>query len=70
MKRNYRNAFNELKKAGAPVYVRDDIETFGLTSEEPNGYLWVNYYDGPRVWGSDTRPELDAILRKHRMFAE
>jgi hypothetical protein len=70
MKKNYRKAFNELKALGAPVYEREDIETFGITSEEPGGYLWVNYWDGPRVWGSDTSPELDAILRKHGMHAE
>ena len=70
MKQKFRKAFNELKALGAPVYEREDIETFGLTSEKPGGDLWVNYWDGPRVWGSDTSPELDAILRKHGMHAE
>jgi len=70
MKKNYRNAYNELKKAGAPVYTRDDLEGFGITSAELNSYEWVNYWEGYRVWGSDTSPKLDAILKKHGLFAE
>ena len=70
MKKNYRKAYNELKKAGAPVYTRSDIEGFGITSEEANSHLWVDYYDGYGIWGSDTNPQLNAILSKHGLYAE
>ena len=47
MKREYIKAFNELKKMGVPVYVRDDMNgRFQISAEEPESYLWVDYYDG------------------------
>jgi hypothetical protein len=70
MQRNYRNAYNELKRAGVPVYTREDIKGFGISGEEANSYLWVNYWEGYKLWGSDTNPELDQMLRKHGLFAE
>lgn len=70
MKKNYRNAFNELKKLGVPVFTRSDIDGFSISGEESNSYLWVNYWEGYRVWGSDTNPKLDSTLKKHGLFAE
>ena len=70
MKKNYRSAYNELKKLGAPVYTREDIEGFGITSEEVNSHEWVDYWNGYKFWGSDTSPKLDEILRKHGLFAQ
>lgn len=70
MKKNYRNAYNELKALGAPVFTRSDIEGFGITSEEANSHEWVNYYEGYRIWGNDTNPKLNAILEKHGLFAQ
>jgi hypothetical protein len=70
MQRNYRSAYNELKKAGVPVFTREDVKGFSISGEEVNSYQWVNYWEGYRVWGSDTNPELDQMLRKHGLFAE
>ena len=70
MKRNFRNAYNELVKAGVPVYTRSDIDSFGISGEEVNSSDWVNYWEGYRIWGSDTNPVLDEMLRKHGLFAE
>ena len=36
MKRDYRNAYNALKKLGVPVYVREDMDgRFQISAEEP-----------------------------------
>jgi hypothetical protein len=70
MQRNYRNAYNELKKAGVPVFERADTKGFSISGEEVNSDHWVSYYHGYKLWGSDTNPELDQMLRKHGLFAE
>ena len=63
MKKKFLNAYNELKNAGVPVYTREDIKGFGITSEEANSYKWVNYWEGYKFWGSDTNPVLDDALQ-------
>jgi len=45
MKRQFRLAFNALKKIGVPVYVRDDMDgRFGSSAEHPESYKWADYY--------------------------
>jgi len=70
MNKNYRNAYNELKKAGVPVYTREDIKGFGISGDEASSYKWVNYWEGYKFWGSDTNPVLDEMLRKHGLEAQ
>jgi hypothetical protein len=81
MERNYRLAFNALKKIGAPVYERSDIKNFqisaeGLSSSAYKGYnpdeLWADYYDGYRIpdWNFGINPRIDEVLNQYGLHAE
>ena len=74
MKRNHRLAFNALKKIGAPVYERSDIENFqisaeGLRSDAYKGYnpdeAWASYWDSCYI-----NPLIEAILKRYGLHAE
>jgi hypothetical protein len=74
MKRNHRLAFNALKKIGAPVYERCDIENFqisaeGLGSGAYRGYkpdeAWASYWDS--CWIS---PMIEEVLSRYGLHAE
>ena len=71
MKRPYTQAFNELKKLGAPVYEHpDDNGNFSLDAEVPEADHWASYYAGGPTWVFGVSPRLEAILRRHNLFAE
>jgi hypothetical protein len=72
MKANFRKAFNELKKMGVPVYEREDMNgRFQISAEEPDSYLWANYYAYNRDgWDFGVNPTVDRVLKKHGLFSE
>lgn len=71
MKRIYVKAFNELKKMGVPVYVRDDMDgRFQISAEDEQSYKWADYYESPSSWAFGVNPKLDAVLSKHGLFSE
>jgi hypothetical protein len=45
MKREFRYAYEALKKLGVPVYVRDDMDgRFQISAEESESDQWCDYY--------------------------
>lgn len=71
MKRQYRYAYNALKKLGVPVYVRDDMDgRFQISAEEPNSYQWLDYYDGHMLWDFGVNPKIDEVLAKYGLHSE
>lgn len=72
MKRQFRNAFNALKKLGVPVYVRDDMGgRFQISAEEPESYKWADYYAYARAgWDFGVNPLIDQVLKKYGLFSE
>lgn len=72
MKRIYIKAYNELKKMGVPVYVRDDMDgRFQISAEHPDSYKWCDYYDNARRgWSFGVNMDVDDVLRKHGLFCE
>ena len=77
MKRNHRLAFNALKKIGAPVYQRSDIENFQISAEGIAGdydrdTLWADYYSGMSIpdWDFGINPKITKILDKYGLHAE
>jgi len=77
MTRNHRLAFNALKKIGAPVYQRSDIENFqisaeGIAGEYDRDTLWADYYEGYRIpdWDFGINPKITEILSKYGLHAE
>lgn len=72
MKQQYRLAFNALKKLGVPVYERADMNgRFGISAEEPESYLWADYYADARAdWNFGVNPKIDEMLRKYKLYAE
>ena len=77
MKRNHRLAFNALKKIGAPVYERSDIENFQISAEGIYDYydrdtVWADYYDCYRIldWEFGINPLITNTLRRYGLHAE
>jgi hypothetical protein len=72
MKRNHRLAFNALKKIGAPVYERSDIENFQISAESNSDYIWADYYDGDYLDGYEfgVSPRIINTLAKYGLHAE
>ena len=71
MKRNFRTAFNRLKKLGVPVCERDDMEgRFQISAEDPESYKWCNYYESPPSWIFGVNPQLEGNLGKCGLFSE
>ena len=76
MKANARRAYNALKKAGAPVFIRDDGPNsahFHVSGEEGGkSENWVDYWNEAAArWGGDTvNPKLTEILAEHGLFGE
>lgn len=71
MKRNFRTAFNRLKKLGVPVYERDDMEgRFQISAEDPESHKWCNYYEGPASWIFGVNPQVEGNLGKCGLFSE
>lgn len=78
MTRNHRLAFNALKKLGAPVYERVDIENFQISAErnfdpEYGNTLWADYYEGYTLgddWEFGVNPLITKTLSKYGLHAE
>ena len=72
MKRDFRNAYNALKKMGVPVYVREDMDgRFQISAEEPESYQWADYYAYARAdWDFGVNPKIDALLGKYNLHSE
>ena len=72
MKRIYTKAFNQLKKLGCPVFERSDYDGFYISAEEPDSYLWCDFYAyANNIWkGETTCPKLEDILSKCGLFCE
>ena len=76
MQRNYRTAFNALKKMGAPVIEGgyDGEDTFRISAEDNVSYTWADYYqmtdgDGTGyLMGVSNR--INNILDKNGLYAE
>lgn len=72
MKQAYIKAFNELKSAGAPVFVNEDndrLGNFSLSAEENDDELWADFYcQEYGVFGVSMRVE--RILTSHGLFCE
>jgi len=71
MKRNYRTAFNALKKMGVPVFIhRDDEKRFDISAEEINSSDWVSYWELPKGWDCGVHPKIEEVLSKLGLHAE
>jgi hypothetical protein len=73
MKKQYRLAFNALKKLGVPVYERDDMNgRFQISAEEPDSYKWCDYYSGDHNegWCFGVNPVIDKVLAKYDLHSE
>ena len=72
MTRNHRLAFNALKKIGAPVYERCDIENFQISAESNSDYIWADYYEGDYLDGYEfgVSPKITKTLAKYGLHAE
>lgn len=72
MKRQFRLAYNALKKIGVPVYVRDDMDgRFQINAEHPESYKWANYYAHNRKdWAFGVNPAVDQTLKKYGLYSE
>ena len=71
MKRNQRTAYNALKKMGVPVFIHRDAEnTFDISAEDLESYLWVNYWESPSTWIFGVHPTIDKILHDKKLFCE
>jgi hypothetical protein len=73
MKRNFRTAFNRLKKLGVPVReYRDEQPNFWISAEEDTSSLWCDYFDGYRIpdWEFGVNPAITTTLRELGLFAE
>lgn len=73
MKRVYIKAYNELKKMGVPVYVREDMDgRFQISGEDSESYKWADYYEGDyhADWIFGVNPKVDEVLRKNGLACE
>jgi len=70
MKKPYNHAFKALQKMGVPVYVWED--TFRISAEAENSYLWADYYDGPSIssWNFGVNPKIDKTLAKYGLHCD
>lgn len=73
MKRNYRNAYNALKKIGAPVIDHGGDEFF-ISAENNVTEIWADYYmmgmGSSFVDDFGVNKKIGAILDKYGLFAE
>lgn len=74
MKRNFRKAFNELKKIGAPVreggWSKDD--GFRISGEDNTNYVWADYYNEfcSNDYEFGVSPKITDILNRHGLYCE
>jgi hypothetical protein len=80
MKQKHRLAFNALKKIGAPVYERSDLENFQISAEGLSswsaykGYkpevVWADYYTRDNTFVFGINPLIDEVLGRYGLHAE
>lgn len=72
MKREFRYAYEALKKLGVPVYVRDDMDgRFQISAEESESDQWCDYYQYMREdWNFGINPKIDEVLKRYGLFSE
>lgn len=71
MKKQYRLAFNALKKLGVPVYERDDMGgRFQISAEDAESYKWCDYYYPFDNWDFGVNPVIDEVLAKYGLHSE
>lgn len=73
MKKQYRLAYNALKKLGVPVYEREDMNgRFQISAEEPESYKWCDYYQEYPLedWDFGVNPIIDKTLAKYGLHSE
>ena len=71
MRKQYRYAYNALKKLGVPVYVRDDMDgRFQISAEDAESYKWCNYYEHWQDWNFGVNPVIDETLAKYGLHSE
>jgi len=73
MKRNYRNAYNALKKIGAPLIDHGGDE-FYISAENNSTEIWADYYmmgiGCTMLDDFGVNHKINAILGKYGLFAE
>lgn len=70
MKRHARKAYNALKRIGAPVFERSDIEYFGISAEHNNSHKFLDYYGEFRGGYPYISEEVTAILNENGLYCE
>ena len=76
MQRNYRTAFNALKKMGAPAIEGgyDGEDTFRISAEDNVSYTWADYYqmtDGDGTgYMMGVSNKINDVLDASGLFAE
>ena len=70
MKKNYRTAYNQLKKLGVTVYEDDD--GFRISGEDNYPIIWAEYYTrhGSTLDDFGVNHQINDILEKQGLFAE
>ncbi len=70
MKKNYRTAYNQLKKLGVTVYEDDD--GFRISGEDNYPIIWAEYYTrhGTTLDDFGVNHQINDILEKQGLFAE
>jgi len=73
MKRNYRTAFNQLQKIGAPVFENED--GVFISAEDNVDETWADYWMMGQAACSllddfGVNHKINAVLEKHGFFAE
>ena len=71
MKRQYRYAYNALKKLGVPVYERSDLNgRFNISAEDAESYKWCDYYYQGNEWDFGVNPVIEKVLAKYGLHSE
>jgi hypothetical protein len=72
MKANYKKAQAALIALGVPTYQRADMANFGISAEDSNSYLFLDYYEGYRMdgWDFGVNPIIDKTLAKYGLRCE
>ena len=70
MKKNYRTAYDQLKKLGVTVYEDDD--GFRISGEDNYPIIWAEYYTrhGSTLDDFGVNHQINDILEKQGLFAE
>ena len=64
MKKQYRYAYNALKKLGVPVYERSDLNgRFNISAEDAESYKWCDYYYQGNEWDFGVNPLMESNKR-------